>query len=181
MIYIVIALKSEAQAFVEHYKLSKSKLHSFTLFTNTQIKLIISGIGVTNARVATQTLINEYDITDDDIYCNIGICGASPEYPINSLLEFGEITYDGIPYLLKPEKLSIHCVDIAVQDFTYEIVDMESFGFYDAVFHNPAIKRVYILKVVSDHFEPKKVTKDGTKKLISKNIDAINHILFPKD
>ena len=81
MLYIVSALKSEAQAFVDKYKLTKSKLSNFTLFSNTQMMLIVSGVGVNNATRATQTLINHYDITDDDIYLNIGICGASPNIP----------------------------------------------------------------------------------------------------
>jgi len=51
---------------------------------------------------------------------------------------------------------------------------MESYGFYDAVVHNPAIKRFHIFKVVSDHCEPKKVTKEKTKSLLFNVIDAIN-------
>ena len=54
---------------------------------------------------------------------------------------------------------------------------MESFGFYDAVIHSPAIKKFHILKVVSDHFEPQKVTKVGTKLLIFNAIDDINIII----
>ena len=77
MIYIVTALKPEAQAFVDFYKLKKSKLGNYTAFIDNNITLIVSGIGVVNARLATQTLINHFDITDDDIYLNIGICGAS--------------------------------------------------------------------------------------------------------
>ena len=68
MIYLVIALKPEAQAFVDKYKLTKSKLGAFTLFSNENMKLIVSGMGIENARIATQTLINNFDISDDDIY-----------------------------------------------------------------------------------------------------------------
>ncbi len=46
---------------------------------------------------------------------------------------------------------------------------MESFGFYEAV---KEIPNYHIFKVVSDHFEPKRVTKDDTKKLIFDAIDA---------
>jgi len=71
MIYIVTALKPEAQAFVDYYKLQKKRLGAFTIFHNEHISLIVSGLGVINARVATQTLINHFDISDDDIlnYC----------------------------------------------------------------------------------------------------------------
>ena len=53
--------------------------------------------------------------------------------------------------------------------------------FYDAVIHSPAIKNMYILKVVSDHFKPETITKDKTKALIFNAIDDINTIIFNKD
>jgi len=164
--YIVVALKAEAQAFVDRYKLTKSSLAVFTLYSNANIRLIISGMGVTNARLATQTLINYFDITDDDIYYNIGICGASSVYEIGQVLEIGSIVYEKTPYTFDEEKKEIICVDVEVSEAKYEIVDMESYGFYDAVIHNPAIKNFSIIKVVSDHFEPRKVTKESAKTLI---------------
>lgn len=166
MIYIVTALKPEAQAFVDFYKLKKSKLGNYTAFRDENIILIISGLGVVNARLATQTLVNHFDITDDDIYLNIGICGASPVYEIGKLLEIGSIIYEDQTYKIKDGKNEIVCVDSEVKENIYDIVDMESYGFYDAVIHNPAIKNFYIFKVVSDHFEPHTVTKDKTKSLI---------------
>jgi len=180
MIYIVTALKPEAQAFVDFYKLKKSKLGNYTIFTNENITLIISGLGVINARHATQTLINHFDITDDDIYLNIGICGASREYEIGKLLEIGSITYQEINYIFKDKK-EIVCVDSEVSNNSYHIVDMESYGFYDAVIHSPAIKNFYIFKVVSDHFEPHKVTKDATKSLIFNVINDINSSINNQD
>ena len=177
MIYIVTALKSEAQAFVDFYKLKKSKLGDFTLFSNDAIFLLVSGIGVLNARLATQTLINHYDITDEDTYVNIGICGASKAFEIGQLLEIGAITYKEQKHTFKEDILSITCVDEAISDDVYTIVDMESFGFYDAVKHNPAIKNFFIFKVVSDHFEPETVTKDKTKALIFNKINTIKELI----
>ena len=173
MIYILTALKPEAQAFVDFYRLKKSKLGNYTLFTNENITLIISGLGVTNARLATQTLINNFDITDDDIYLNVGICGASREYEIGQLLEIGSIVYEDKHYSFEDNE-EIVCLDDEASDNSYTIVDMESYGFYDAVIHNPAIKNFYIFKVVSDHFEPQQVTKDKTKLVIFNVINDIN-------
>jgi len=178
MLYIVTALKPEAQAFIDYHKnLKKEKLSNFTIFRNEKLILIISHLGVANARVATQTLINHFDITDDDIYLNIGICGASSEYPIGTLLEIGAIEYQEIKYQFDMQKKEITCLESEATTAKYNIVDMESFGFYDAVVHNPAIKHFYIFKVVSDHFEPENVTKEKTKALIFKQIDAILQLL----
>ena len=69
---------------------------------------------------------------------------------------------------------TITCLDQEASTNSHEIVDMESYGFYNAVIHSPAIKNRYIIKVVSDHFEPHKVTKDKTKSLIFNVIDDIN-------
>lgn len=181
MIYIVVALKSEAQAFVDRYTFEKSKLRDFTFFSNQTYKIIISGIGVLKARDATQTLIDEYDITDDDVYLNLGICGASQAYEIGTLIEIGAINYEGISYLLKKEQSEIVCVNEAVDKEEYDLVDMESYGFYDAVIHSPAIKNIFILKVVSDHFQPKKVTKEATKSLLFNQINAINKLIHYKE
>jgi len=173
MIYVVVALKSEAQAFVDLYKLQKSKLNSYILFSNDTFKLIVSGIGVENARLATQTLINHFDITDEDDYYNIGICGASLKYELGSLLQIGSLEYKEILYTYDATKAKIICVDEEVSENRFEIVDMESYGFYDAVVHNPAIQNFYIYKVVSDHFEPYIVTKEKTKTLIFQALKEI--------
>jgi hypothetical protein len=177
MLYIVTALKPEAQAFVDKYKLTKSKLQNFTLFQNENIRLFISGLGVRNARLATQTLINHFDITDEDIYLNVGICAASKEYDIGDLIQIGCVSYNDIAYSFDTTKAQITCLDSESCDSRYKIADMESYGFYDAVIHNPAIKNFHILKVVSDHFEPNAVTKEKTKTLLFEKIDDIQNII----
>ena len=176
------ALKPEAQAFVDRYKLTSGKLDGYKLFTNSSTILIVSGLGVDNARAATQTFINHFDITDDDIYLNIGICGAIQEYEIGGLINISTIIYEDISYTLANTiGKTIHCLNSEATTDKHEIVDMESYGFYDAVTHSPAIKNIHILKVVSDHFEPRLVTKEKTKMLIFNAIDDINSIIFNKE
>ena len=170
MKYIVVALKAEAQAFVDAFKLTRSKLSAFTLYSNADIKLIVSGMGVTNARLAAQTLINHFDVADEDVYYNIGICGASKDYEIGEVLEIGSIVYDGSRFVFDANKKELVCLDEPADEAKYDIVDMESYGFYDAVIHNPAIKKFHVIKVVSDHFEPSSVSKDGAKTLLFQNI-----------
>jgi nucleoside phosphorylase len=138
MIYIVVALKAEAQAFVDK-----------------KIPVSISGMGRENMYKATKTIVDKMD--KNDIIVNVGICGASDEYKISQLI-------DGI-------KENITCVDKPITDKQrYKIVDMESCGFLEAT---KGVKNRYIFKVVSDHFEPHKVTKDGAKKLVFDKIDEI--------
>ncbi|DAB29208.1 MAG TPA: hypothetical protein CFH84_10840 [Sulfurimonas sp. UBA12504] len=182
MIYFVIALKSEAQAFVDKYKLSKENAHGFLLFKSANMRLIVSGMGVQNARFATQTLINLYDISDEDIFVNVGICGAEKSYAIGECLTINAIEYENhLHRLTHTQGKTISCVDTPILDGYYELVDMESFGFFDAVMHSPAIKNIYIFKVVSNHFEPQKVSRDGAKNLIFKAIGFIEEQLTHGD
>ena len=180
MLYIIVALKSEAQAFVDRYKLKKSSLGDFKLFSNATMRLIVSGIGVDAARRATQTVINMYDITDEDIYLNIGICGASKEFSIGELIEIGVLSYEGIRYTVSDTDTTLTTVTEAISEVGYSIVDMEAYGYYDAVIHSPAIKYFGIYKIVSDHFQPQSVTKERTKMLIFNQIDAINELLITR-
>ena len=178
MIYIVLALKSEAQAFVDALKLKKSKLSTFTFFYNDTFSILVSGVGVQHARLATQTLINHCDIYDTDIFLNIGVCAAQPTYAIGSLLEVASLEYKTQHFYLHTTGVTLTCLDEACSDANvYEAVDMESFGFYDAVVHNPAIQHFSIFKVVSDHFQPHTLTKDGVKSLLFQKIDAILEII----
>ena len=172
MIYIVVALKSEAQALVDKYKLTKSTLKNYTLFSNNMMKVIVSGIGVENSRVATQTLINHFDITDDDSYINIGVCGANFNYKIGEILKIGEIVYEDISYKFA-QGITLQCKNEEITQGDFEAGDMESYGFYDAVIHNPAIKNFAIYKVVSDHYKPNSLTKDMVKSLLFKQLDTL--------
>lgn len=170
MLYVVTALKSEAQAFVDRYRLKKAKCGRFGMFENESIKVIISGVGVSNAHEAARTFIEFFKPNMSDWIINIGICGANKSHEIGKLLKIGTIIYDDKRYLLDSFGDAITCKEHEVSCNLYDIVDMESFGFYMATggFCNRAI-----YKVVSDHFEPQSVTKEGTKKLISHVIDEI--------
>jgi len=182
MLYIVVALKAEAQAFVDKYKLKKTKLKEFTLYENETIKIIQSGVGVENATQATQTLLNFYDMSDEDIFLNVGVCASDEKYNIGELVEVSSVLYEEKLYTLNDrDKESIKCLDTPSSDKANKLVDMESFGFYEPLYYATAVKHKYIFKVVSDHFQPKKLTKEGVKSLLFNQIDAINRIIFPKD
>lgn len=93
----------------------------------------------------------------NDLLVNVGVCGASKKYKIAQLIDAFEE--------------EVTCVDEAIYDKNkYNIVDMESRGFLEA---SQNIQNRYMYKVVSDHFEPKTLSKDGVKKLIFDKIDEI--------
>lgn len=172
MNYIVTALKPEAQAFVDKYKLKKSKLAGFSLYENENFTAIISGIGVEKSTLATTTLLNHFKVKDNDIFLNIGICGASKSHNIGDLIEISSINYIDKSFKINQKNgHTLTCLNEAISENKYEIVDMESYGFYKALADK--IDNIQIFKVVSDHFEPQKVTKEKTKSLIFKKIEEI--------
>jgi len=155
MIYIICALKCEAQAFVDKYKLNKSK-------KNENITVVVSGVGKQNMQDATFHVVTE--MQDDDTILNVGICAADESFEIGELVDASE------------HKLT--CVDIEVsQSGIYTLVDMESDGFLKAT---KGVKNSYIFKIVSDHFKPKSITKEFTKSLVFNAIDDINRLLKQK-
>jgi purine-nucleoside phosphorylase len=171
MIYIVTALKPEAQAIIEKYKLTKSNSKELAFFYNRYIILIISGLGINNSKIKTKLLIDFFDINDKDHLFNIGICGANDTYNIGSLCEISMVNFKDETFILNENtQNTIECLQTPANDNKYNIVDMESFGFYEA---SKDIKNVRMFKIVSDNFEPYKVTKDKTKKLVSAKIGEI--------
>jgi nucleoside phosphorylase len=147
MIYILVALKAEAQAFVDKFKLDKT-------MQNNDICVIISGIGSENMLKAASTVVAKMDA--DDTIVNVGICGASKKHYISQLLDARDV--------------DITCVDYEVSQDKFEVVDMESAGFLKACEN---VKNTYMFKIVSDHFKPETITKDMAKKLIFDKIDMI--------
>lgn len=147
MIYVLVALKSEAQAFVDKFKLDSNK-------QNNVLSVIISGMGSENMFKAASEVATK--MSSGDTIINVGICGACKKYHIGQLLD--------------AESINLTCVDHEISSGEYEVVDMESNGFIEATKN---VENKHIFKVVSDHFEPESVTKDMAKKLIFKKIDEI--------
>ncbi len=176
MLYIHTALKPEAQAFVDKYKLTKKRFDQYSFYTNEHMSIIVSGVGIEQTQKALQILAENFSLTIDDIFINVGICAASHKYNIGELIEIASVQYKNKTYSFNEHlTTSITCVDTPKSTSEYEIVDMESYGFYKSLYTKT--KNIYIFKVVSDHFEPYKVNKEDTKKLIFNAIDDINHIL----
>jgi len=171
MLFILFALKSEAQAFVDRFKLKKKKDLNYTLFYNNHITAIVSGVGVLNASNAVSFLLNNYTIDSDDIFINIGICGASNEYKIGELIQISQVNYKNRSCKLNNQTNILTTLDYKQVQADFKIVDMEAFGFCNAL--KDIKNNKYIFKIVSDHFNPNNLSKDFVKMLIFNKIDLI--------
>lgn len=105
MIYILVALKAEAQAFID------KKIDA---------QIIVSGMGSQNMQKATQVVVDK--MNKDDKIVNVGICAASKNYKIGQLI-------DGFK-----EKI-VCVDEAVDDKNRYNIVDMESAGFLEASLH----------------------------------------------
>ncbi|EQB39173.1 hypothetical protein M947_08440 [Sulfurimonas hongkongensis] len=155
MIYIICALKCEAQAFVDKYKLDKSK-------KNETVTIVVSGVGKQNMQDVASRVVSE--MQNDDTILNVGICAGDESFKIGELVD--------------ASKHKLTCLDNEIsQRGIYTLVDMESDGFLQAT---KGIKNSYIFKIVSDHFEPQNITKEFAKSLVFNAIDDINRLLKQK-
>ncbi len=73
---MVLAMKEEAQPIIEGLKLEqvKSIRGAYKVFTAKNVVLVLAGIGIVNATMATQYLITEQNC---DFILNFGTCGAT--------------------------------------------------------------------------------------------------------
>lgn len=127
MNYFIVATKSEAQPFVERYRLTKSKISNYTRFSNESISILISGIGWQNCYRATLTFLDATPIMACEKIINVGICGAPKSHSLGALLEIGQICFEDRRYILNPQySHAITCVDAPQAQSLTTPADMES-------------------------------------------------------
>lgn len=183
MLYIVIALSAEARPIVQMFKLKRVYTLPYTLFENDDVTLIISGMGIENAMMATSALLGYKPPTENDLLINIGICAAPQSFEIGEALLVHKITHQNHAYF--PDILFEHplkecdltSVDAPVEGGVQTAVDMESYGVYKASSRFFKTHQMLFFKVVSDHFEPQNVTKESASELIAHNLPQLKYIL----
>lgn len=163
MVYILTATKTEAQALVEHFKLSKKD----NCFGNEKIEVYISGVGLENAYHLAKKLQDRVSLEDTVI--NIGIAAAPYRYSIGELVKIKEVFLENNQLIISNQGETLFTCKESQNIYQEKIVDMEGFGFAK-VFSKYNFK---IYKVISDHFEPNKVEKDEVKKMIKNSLEKI--------
>ncbi len=183
MIYIILALSSEAKPLIHHYKLKAVEENSLSLFGNKEILLCITQIGFENALMQMQKLCEYRKPKDDDILLNIGLCGAPSQYKIGSLLIIDELRYKSqrhklsllIDHSFKTSPLTT--VTKAQKNFFETPVDMEAFAVFQSASRYMPTENLYFIKIVSDHFEPETLNKNLAYGLINKQIKNLSILI----
>ncbi len=183
MLYIIVALSAEARGLIDHFKLVRTYTLPYTMFESEQIKLIVTGIGFDNAMMATSALLGHCSPSKTDMLLNLGICAAPKNFEIGEAFLAHKICYkDGFyfPDILFEHSLKesdILSVDEPASEILNLPVDMESYGVYKAASRFFSTHQMLFFKVVSDHFEPERVTKELAIELIFKNLNNLNAVL----
>jgi hypothetical protein len=182
MIYLLSALDAEARALVDYYQLKRDTSLPYTLYTNERMVLLVSGMGKSNALMAVSALLGWRIPNPEDCMINIGICGAPEEYRIGEALLIHQIQdggrhyYPDILYTHSLRESSLRCVDEAQVSVIDCPVDMESSSIFQAASRFFKLHQMAFIKIVSDHFEPESVTKEGVIELVRSNIPRLDEV-----
>jgi hypothetical protein len=183
MLYITVALSAEARPLIEYFELTRTYVLPYTLFENESLKLIVTGMGIDNAMMATSALLGHFPPKQGDLLINVGICAAPKEFAIAQALLAHKLTYK--EHSCYPDILFEHtlhecellCVDEPVHTPLKDPADMESYAVYKAASRFLDTQSILFFKVVSDHFEPLHVNKTDVEKLISSNLPQLLNII----
>ena len=179
MLYIATALYLEASPFIKEFGLKKNLTHTkFEVFESDEITLIITGVSELQAAIALTYLFTIKKPTISDCLLNFGFCGSlTKEYALGELILCNKLSSQGNPRTCYPDLPPIHAFqeasilssktiitkevsnDLMLSPQT-KLVDMESYGIYQAAIHFLSQHQMFFLKMVSDYPKEENSTTD---------------------
>jgi len=201
MIYLVVALKKEAEPFIRHYHLKKDmSISAFSVYQNERMTLLISGVGKIKSAMAATFLLTQSS-KKDILLVNVGICGSfEKKYPTGQLFFLHKITdhdtrrdyYPEVFSFLPIEGKEIRTFSVPVSkkklpNIPLDLVDMEAAGIMEAAEHFLFSHQVLLLKIVSDFLEGERLSASLPEALIEAQLSTIDRVLslvmdsFPKE
>lgn len=181
MIYMVAALRVEVDSLISKLNLAKHSDSPFSIYKNSHLLIIISGVGSLNCAVATSYLLSRY--TKPKKIINFGIAGSNTHTKIGEIKKINKIVdlCTNSVYHLERGDTSISTAPMKIDNkyiLKSDLVDMESSGFYQAAKRFLSPKDIDIYKIASDYLEPLSVDKDGVKRLIESRIEEICKVVL---
>lgn len=183
MIYLITALDAEARPLIEHYRLKRDYTLPYTLYRNDETVLLVTQPGKINALMALSTLLGYLIPSDNDILINIGICAAPERIALAEALLVHQIIENDrrhYPDILYPHSLresTLQCFDTPQDIPSEHPADMESAGIFRVAAKFFQLHRIALLKIVSDHFDPDSVTKEGAIALIRSHLQTLDSLI----
>ncbi len=167
MIIFITAIAPEAEALLTEFSMKKIKSGSFSLYESEDAKfrLLVTGVGKLNAAMTVTEYLSAYSFTEEDLFCNIGICGGGPGTSVGAGFFCAALTEATTKRNLYPELYShpfsearLITSDLPVTEVSsYEkegtlplLFDMEAYGIAAALYRSVLPSRCFFYKVVSD-------------------------------
>lgn len=160
VLFLLCALKCEAQPLIEHFQLQPlSKKGPFPLFLKENISLIISGIGKVSAASAVGYAYALKGNPPFSAWLNVGI-GGHPSHALGKAVLANKITDQGNGQSFYPlfcQKTSLCFSPVTTVEeiaYTYpreEVFEMEAAGFYAAASRFTTAECIHSLKIISDN------------------------------
>ncbi len=194
MILIVTALKLEAEPLIAYYHMKRDmKVHAYPVYGNTDIRLIIGGVGKVRSAMAAAFLLAGSPDTRQDVLCNIGFCGAGGETAkTGTMIAVWKVTdmdtrRDYYPDVFWGQGLAgtaLCCysqpvcrTDIDAQKGEPFYCDMESAGIMEAAGRFLDAHQAVLLKIVSDLLTPGQLDKAALRQLLADRLPEIDRII----
>ena len=166
MLYIVTALYIEAKPLISLFNLKKDNSYTkFQVFSNEDVKLIISGTGKVKSATALTYLISKEDIKKDDYIVNIGFVASNKNSQLGDIVYVSKIQNAYSDFDFYPEMIYKHnflegslttfdsIVEKKIENTEY--IDMEAYGFFQTASIFFKKDKIIVLKIVSDILKDK--------------------------
>ena len=161
MLYIVTALYIEAKPLILSFNLKKDNSYTkFQVFSNEDVKLIISGTGKVKSATALTYLISKEDIKKNDYIANIGFVASNKNSQLGDIVYVSKIQNAYSDFDFYPEMIYKHnflegslttfdnIVEKKIENIEY--IDMEAYGFFQTASIFFKKDKIMVLKIVSD-------------------------------
>ena len=166
MLYIVTALYIEAKPLISLFNLKKDNSYTkFQVFSNEDVKLIISGTGKVKSATALTYLISKEDIKKNDYIVNIGFVASNKNSQLGDIVYISKIQNAYSDFDFYPEMIYKHnflegslttfdsIIEKKIENIEY--IDMEAYGFFQTASIFFKKDKIMVLKIVSDILENK--------------------------
>jgi len=166
MLYIVTALYIEAKPLISLFNLKKDNSYTkFQVFSNEDVKLIISGTGKVKSATALTYLISKEDIKKNDYIVNIGFVASNKNSQLGDIVYISKIQNAYSDFDFYPEMIYKHnflegslitfdsIVEKKIENTEY--IDMEAYGFFQTASIFFKKDKIIVLKIVSDILKDK--------------------------
>ena len=185
MTLFIIALQAEAKPLIDLYSLKSETDAPYPTYHDSEISVIISGIGMLNASAATAYALSRFSPAT---VINYGTCAAANDrHAIGTLWQIDKLVdtcSDRVYHLVKRVSLAPHASLHTLPRPTstnkktkITLADMEAAGFYTAACHFLKRDQIVILKVVSDYMEEKILSQEEHNALQQKHLPLLQRLI----